>query len=253
MFTHRIYYVWLRNFTVYLTHIKASLVTNVGEPLFYLFAMGYGLGSFIPTIEGMGYIDYIAPGIVVTSVMYSAVFECTFGSFTRMTVQRTYESIISTPITVEELALGEILWGTTKGLISASIVLIVMAVTGVYSPGLSIAPLLVVVLVTGFIFAAAALSFSALAPTYEFFNYFFTLCVAPMFFLSGVFFPVDRLPAMVKFVSEILPATHAVTLARSLFHGSWPVGGWYPAFFLVITGVILGSVAIRLVKRRIIR
>jgi len=97
MISHRALYVWRRNFTVYSTYYKASLVGNIGEPLLYLFAMGFGLGGYITDIKGMSYIDFIAPGLIVTSAMYSATFECTFGSFTRLTGQRTFDSILATP------------------------------------------------------------------------------------------------------------------------------------------------------------
>lgn len=253
MISHRAYYVWLRNFTVYKSYIKASMVTNVGEPLLYLFAMGYGIGSFIPEIKGMGYIDYIAPGLIVTAVMYSAVFECTFGSFTRMVVQRTYDSILATPVSVADLVAGELLWGMTKGLISATVILLVMTVFGIYTPGPSLFVILPAMALTGFIFASAALSFSALVPSYEFFNYFFTIFISPMFFLSGVFFPLDKFPTVIKLFSITLPATHAVSLARASFHQlPTPNMSWFSWLFLVSAAFGFGYMSFLLVKRRII-
>lgn len=254
MITHRAYYVWQRNFTVYLTYIRSSLVTNIGEPLFYLFAMGYGIGSFIPQIEGMRYIDYIAPGLIVTSVMYSAVFECTFGSFTRMTVQNTYESILATPVSLADLVAGEIFWGMTKGIISALIILGVMTVFGIYKPGGSLIIILPAMALTGVVFSAFALGFSALAPSYQFFNYFFTILIAPMFFLSGVFFPLDKFPLVVKIFSQTLPATHGVSLARAAFHNQpTPDGAWGSWLFLLAMSAGLGYVSYLLVRRRVMK
>ena len=250
--THRALKVWKRNFLVYLTHYRPSLVGNIGEPLLYLFAMGYGIGGYLQTMNGMGYTQYIAPGLMVTSAMYSSVFECTFGSYTRMTVQRTYESVISTPVSLSDVVFGEILWGTTKALISSSVMALVMMGFGLYTPGVGSLGLFVTIAITGFLFSSAAICFSAVAPSYEFFNYFFTLFIAPMFFLSGVFFPLDNFHEAVRWASLAMPATHSVNLARWFFHGEGGAGLLYSGFFLVTVGAALAVLATRLVRKRIV-
>lgn len=245
--------VWTRNFTVYRTYMRASLTTNIGEPLLMLFAMGYGMGAFVERVGELSYLEYIAPGLIVVSNMFAASFECTYGSFSRMTVQRTYESILATPVSLADLVAGEILWGMTKGLISTALVILVMVLFGVYAPGPGIVGLFVTAAAVGLVFAGAAVAFSAIAPTYEFFNYFFTLGVTPMFFLSGVFFPLDRFPVIVQWFSTVMPLTHAVALARWFFHDT-------PDDWLWLRGVILlamitaGYVAsLILVRRRVVR
>jgi lipooligosaccharide transport system permease protein len=250
--THRALKVWKRNFLVYLTHYRPSLVGNIGEPLLYLFAMGYGIGGYLQTMNGISYTEYIAPGLMVTSAMYSSVFECTFGSYTRMTVQRTYESVISTPVSLADVVLGEILWGMTKALISSSVMALVMMAFGLYTPGLGSIGLFVTIAMTGFLFSASAICFSAEAPSYEFFNYFFTLFIAPMFFLSGVFFPLDNFHVALRWASLAMPATHSVNLARWFFHGSGDAGLAYSALFLVTVGTGLAVLAVRLVRKRIV-
>ncbi len=253
MITHRALYVWRRNFTAYKAYYGSSLLGNIGEPILYLFAMGFGLGGYIKSIEGMPYINYIAPGLIVTSSMYSAVFECTFVSYTRMTVQRTYDSMLATPVSIPDLVGGEILWGATKSLISASVMLLVMTIFGLYTPSLGAVGILLAVLATGVLFASAALCFSAIAPSYEFFNYFFTIGIAPMFFLSGVFFPLDSFPQVVKWFAVILPATHSVVIMRYFFHGSeLGAGVLLAAMFILSIGVFLVWLAIRLVRKRIV-
>jgi lipooligosaccharide transport system permease protein len=250
--THRAMKVWKRNFLVYLTYYRPSLVGNIGEPLLYLFAMGYGIGGYLQTMNGMSYMEYIAPGLMVTSAMYSSVFECTFGSYTRMTVQRTYESVISTPVSLADVVFGEILWGMTKSLISASMMALVMIAFGLYTPGLGSIGLFATIAMTGFLFSSSALCFSAVAPSYEFFNYFFTLFIAPMFFLSGVFFPLDNFPTAVRWASLAMPATHSVNLVRWFFHGGGGAGLAYSALFLVAVGTALAVLAAHLVRRRIV-
>ncbi|MBI5815738.1 MAG: ABC transporter permease [Nitrospinae bacterium] len=252
MVTHRALHVWRRNFSVYLTHYKPSLVGNIGEPLLYLFTMGMGLGGYMSGIGGMPYINYIAPGLIVTTAMYSAVFECTFGSFTRMTVQGTYESIISTPVSLADLVVGEIMWGMTKSMISATVMVIVMTLFGLYAPGPGFLGIAVTVAFTGTLFAAAAICFSAISPSYDFFDYFFTLAVAPMFFLSGVFFPLDQFPDAVKWLSLTLPATHSVNLIRFFFHGSVGEGLVAAPVFLAAGALFFTWLAVRLVRKRIV-
>lgn len=252
MVTYRAYFVWLRNFTVYLTYLRSSLVSNIGEPILYLMAMGYGIGKFIPEMGGMSYVEFIAPGLLIAGVMYSAVFECTFGSFTRMTHQRTYDSILSTPLSVEDLVAGEILWGMTKSVISAMAVLLVMTLLGIYKPGLSFFPLVALVCVSGFLFASLAMLFSAMAPDYQFFNYFFTLLVTPMFIFSGVFFPLNEYGSVVINIANILPTTHSVNISRSLFYGGDDIS-IYAVLYLVILSALLGHLAMLKVKKRVIK
>ena len=253
MITHRAFYVWRRNFTVYKAYYRSSMVGNIGEPILYLFAMGFGLGGYIKVMEGMPYINYIAPGLIVTSAMYSAVFECTFGAYTRMTTQRTYDSMLATPVSVADLVGGEILWGATKSVISATIMLLVMTLFGLYTPSLGVVGILLAVFATGVLFASAALCFSAISPSYDFFNYFFTIGIAPMFFLSGVFFPLDAFPQIVKWFAVILPATHSVIIMRYFFHGAeLGVSIFVAATFILAVGGFLVWLAICLVRRRIV-
>lgn len=237
---------------VFLTNYRPNLVGNLGEPLFYLFAMGYGIGGYVTHIEGMRYIEFIAPGLIVTSGMYSAVFECTFGSYTRMAVERTYESALATPLSMADLVIGETLWGMTKAMISAGAMLLVMIVFGLYTPDWGLVGALLAMAATGYLFSAFSICFSALAPSYEFFNYLFTLFIAPMMFLSGVFFPMDQFPAAVQWFSWTLPATHAVTLLRHYIHHT-PDGGLLAGWMFILSiNLVLSVAAITLVRRRII-
>lgn len=251
MITHRALAVWRRNFTVYRIYYKASLVGNIGEPLLYLFAMGLGIGGYIAEMKGMRYIDYIAPGLVVTSAMYSATFECTFGSYTRLATQRTFDSILATPVSLEDLVMGEILWGATKAMISGMMMLLVMTLFGLYAPGPGFFAIFAVVALTGFVFASAAMCATALSPSYEFFHYYFVLFIAPMFFLSGVFFPMDNFPDLFKWLSITLPATSSVALTRFFFHG---VGASLVphAAFLLFLSVILSVIATKLTRKRLV-
>jgi lipooligosaccharide transport system permease protein len=112
---------------------KVNFFPPLLEPIFYLVALGYGLGGFVQPIQGLAYVQFIAPALVSISIMNSSFFECTYGSFVRMYYQKTFDGIIATPISIEEVIAGEMLWGATRSLISSSIVLAVVAAFGLIS------------------------------------------------------------------------------------------------------------------------
>jgi lipooligosaccharide transport system permease protein len=128
--TYRVWIVWRRNFDVFTKTIKVNFLPSLLEPILYLVAFGFGLGGFIPSIQGQPYIDFIAPALVAIAIMNGAFFECTFASFVRMYFQKTFDAIVATPVSVEEVVAGELLWGATRSTFNASIVLAVIAVFG---------------------------------------------------------------------------------------------------------------------------
>ena len=193
-----------RNYRVWRKFKVASLVGNLGQPLLFLAAFGFGLSQQVPIMEGYTYLQFIAPGLVASAVMYSASFETTYGSYTRLATQSTFEGILATPITVEELALGEILWGASKGFLSGVIMLAALPLFGLMPSVWTIA-LLPVLFIEGILFAAAGLIMTALAANYEFFNYFISLLITPLFLFSGIFFTLTSLPDLTRSLLELLP------------------------------------------------
>jgi lipooligosaccharide transport system permease protein len=107
--TYRVWTVWRRNFDVFTKTIAVNFVPSLLEPILYLLAFGYGLGGFIPSIRGQSYISFIAPALVAISIMNGSFFECTFASFVRMYFQKTFDAIVATPVSVEEVVAGELL------------------------------------------------------------------------------------------------------------------------------------------------
>jgi lipooligosaccharide transport system permease protein len=250
----RAYRVWQRNRDSYLRFYKANLLGNLGEPLMYLFGMGIGIGGYLTLIEGVSYIEFIAPGLIMIPAMYSASFECTFGSFTRMSEQKTYDGILATPLNVGDLVIGEILWGATKSLISGSIMFIVIYLSGfMKSSVLMIVPLLMLVFLVGLLFSSLAMTATSLSPSYDFFNYFFTLILAPMFFFSGTFFPLSHFPSWVKIVSDFMPLTHAVNISRNLLSNVTYSSPVFSILILIIYTVIFSVLSIHLIEKRILR
>jgi len=210
--------IWLRNGRVWKKNILATLIGNLGQPLLFLLAMGYGLGRDMAEVEGLTYLQFIAPGLVASAVMYSAALETTYGSYTRLTVQKTYEAILMTPLGVVDLVLGEIVWGASKGVLAALIMLLTLPLFGVV-PSPWVVALLPVLFLSGMFFAAFGLIMTALAKNYDFFNYFTSLVITPLFLFSGIFFPVETMAPPVRGILEMLPLTPIVSLSRILCYG----------------------------------
>jgi lipooligosaccharide transport system permease protein len=224
--TYRVWKVWRRNADVFVKTIGVNFLPSILEPIFYLLAFGFGLGGFIPEINGQPYLNFIAPALVAISLMNGSFFECTYGSFVRMYYQKTFDAIIATPVSVEEVVAGELLWGATRGTINATIVLIVVAIAGLFvSQPLITSPLLLLIPVIGFfaglMFSGIAMCFTAVAPNIDFFNYPIFLFITPMLFLSGTFFPLSSLPEAIQGLALfLLPLAQVVNLTRGALTGS---------------------------------
>jgi lipooligosaccharide transport system permease protein len=211
--------VWWRQYLVWRRILWPSLTTNVANPLLFLFAFGFGLGAVIDNMGGLDYLAYVVPGMMAYSAMFAASFETTIGSYARFNMQKTWDAVLATPVSLLELLLGEALWAACKALFSAVCVLAVgLMWGGVGSPGGALASLPLIFL-AGFCFAACGLAATAHARSWEFFSYFFTFWVTPMFVFSGVFFGVDRFPDYVEPITWILPMTHVIEVVRPLTAG----------------------------------
>ncbi len=242
--SYRVWKVWRRNFDVFLKTIKVNFLPSLLEPILYLVAFGFALGGFIPNIQGQPYINFIAPALVAIAIMNGSFFECTFASFVRMYFQKTFDAIVATPVSVEEVVAGELLWGATRSTINATIVLGVVAAAGFFTPSpLITSPLFLLVPLIAFfgglLFSAIAMCFTAAAPNIDFFNYPAFLFVTPMMFLCGTFFPLSSLPSAAQGLAMVvLPLTHLVNVTRGAV-----VGGVEPILGLGTEAVLLISVA----------
>ena len=251
--TRRVWKVWQRNFDVFLKTIKTNFLPSLLEPVLYLLALGLGLGGFIPSIEGTPYINFIAPALVSISIMNGAFFECTFASFVRMYFQKTFDAIIATPVSVEEVIAGELVWGATRATINSTTVLVVIAAFGlVSSPLFLLVPLLA--FLGGLMFASIAMCFTAIAPNIDFFNYPSFLFVTPMFLLSGTFFPLSQLPSLVQTIAQIfLPLTHVVNITRGLVLGRTEVFLLLNLVWIAAVTLFFFVLSINLMKKRLIK
>ncbi|MFH1217414.1 MAG: ABC transporter permease [Pseudomonadota bacterium] len=248
----RFWTIWLRNSLVWRRHILSTLIGNLGQPLLFLLAMGYGLGRDVGPIDGLTYLQFLAPGLVVSSVMYSAAFETTYGSYTRLSIQRTYEAILMTPLGITDIALGEIFWGASKGLMSGIIMLACLPLFGVWPSPWTFA-LLPLLFLSGIFFAAFGLIMTALATNYEFFNYFISLILTPLFLFSGIFFPLHSITDTARIFFELLPLTPVVTLSRMLCYGQLDQPWMMKIIGSTLLTLLTCRLAVFLLKRRLIQ
>lgn len=241
-----------RNLLVWKKLAVPSVMGNIAEPLITLIAFGYGLGSLIGAIGGEPYIRYLASGSIAVSCALAATFEALYSAFSRMHVQRTWDGILNAPVALDDIVFAEMLWAALKSLFSVgAILLVIFALDISRAPTMLLAvPLLGVVGVT---FASVALVFNALAKGYDFFTYYFTLVLTPMGFLSGVYFPIDQLPAWLQQAAAWLPLSAAVELVRPLVIGQWPAEWGRPLAVLVAYAAAGYWVALVLTRRRFFR
>ncbi len=210
--------VWSRNFRVWRKLMIPSALFNFGEPFIYLLGLGLGLGSFIGDMDGVPYLTFLASGLLASSVMNTATYEGLFSVYTRMVPQQTYEGMLATPLEVDDIVAGEMLWCATKGLMSSSAILVVGFLIGALQDWQAIFCLPFFFLI-GLCFAGPAIVVSSLAPSYDYFNYYVTLLLTPMFIFCGVFYPVRTLPDFIEPFIQVLPLSHAIALVRPLASG----------------------------------
>jgi lipooligosaccharide transport system permease protein len=249
----RFWPVFLRNLLVWRKLALPSLVANIAEPLMWLVAFGYGMGALIGEVtlddDKVPYILFLASGSICMSAMNAATFEALYSAFSRMHVQKTWDGILNAPMRLDDVLLAEMLWAAFKALFTITAILAVMVALGITHSWKLLAawPILLFV---GITFSCIALIFNALAKGYDFFSYYFTLFLTPMMFLSGVFFPRDQLPGVVRDISEWLPLTQAIALVRPLFMDQWPADAALHLGVLALYTVVAWKIALYLTKKR---
>jgi lipooligosaccharide transport system permease protein len=244
--------VWQRNFLVWRKFALTSVLGNLADPLIYMLGLGYGLGNMLPGIEGRPYVAFLAAGTVCASTMNAATFEALYSSFSRMHVQKTWDAILNTPLSLADVLLGELFWAATKAFLAGAAILLVVTLLGLVEGPLALWALPAIVL-TGLAFASLGLIWNALAPSYDFFMYYFTLFVTPMTLISGVFFPTEQLPAWLAFVGHCLPLAQGVALIRPLLAGQVPPDAALHIAALLAISVVAYAIAAWLTARRLLR
>ncbi|OGR81624.1 MAG: hypothetical protein A2X32_03640 [Elusimicrobia bacterium GWC2_64_44] len=254
--SYRAWYMWRRNVDVSLVTWKTNVLPPLLEPVLYILAFGFGLGAYVQQISYAGrawdYLAFMAPGMVAVGVMFHSVFDTMYGAFVRLRYQKTFDALITTPLSPEDILAGEILSGATKGLFAGAAILLVVTLFGLaqYPSSLLILPLSAL---AGLLFASFGLYFAALAPYIDNLNLPVFLFINPMFLFSGTFFPLDGLPAWVRLLAELLPLTHLVNITRAATLGLLsPSLGWDLLYLVLLTPAV-AWLAIAKMKARLIK
>ena len=245
--------VWQRNLDAFRRAWRFEVGGLAVEPFVLLIGVGFGLGAYISNLgEGISYPHFLAPGVIASYAMFHSTFDASYGAYMRMETHNIYESMLFTPLGPEDIVMGEVMWGASRALLSAIAVMFVAILFGLVSSPWAILALPAAYLI-GMTFAAIAMVMTATASTIGSINNFLTLFILPMFWVSGVFFPLDRLPEVVQTAAWALPLTASAALVRGLFAGEltpWMLlwVGELLAFLLV--GLWLAS---RQMRKRLIK
>ena len=205
---------------VYRRTWRGSVFSTFLTPVLFLVAMGIGLGTFIDDanpagIEGVGYLAFLAPGLLVAQAMQTAAFESTYPVMAGIRWLKTYVAMILSPLDSRHVATGQLAWAVLRTTFGAAVFALVMALFGAIEPGRGVL-LVPVAALTGFAFAAPIQAFAAAQRNDSPFASLFRFVITPMFIFSGTFFPISQLPELLQAVAYLTPLWHAVALARAL-------------------------------------
>jgi lipooligosaccharide transport system permease protein len=255
--TWRLMRVWRRDWLVNKRSWHITFLVPLLEPLLYVASFGIGFRLLIPEVSHQGqtmpYLNFMAPAILATNIMYTAFMENAFSSFVRMYYQKTYDAIMATPLSIEEVVAGEIVWGATKSLMAAAVMMATLSCFGLvhYPSGLGILP---VAFLGGLGFGATAMIFTGVVKHIDMFNLPIFLVITPMYLFSGTFFPLENLPAWGQKVAWSLPLTHLVSLTRGLALGTLPVlQGMASVAYLIVFAALVFPIALIAMRKRLIK
>ena len=249
------YRVWQRNRDVLLQLWKSEFAAQLVEPVFVILALGLGLGQFVVLENGQEYVQFLGPGILAMFPMFACVFECAWGSYVRLEMQGSYRAVMATPVSIDDIITGEILWGTTRAVLNAAYILLVMTVLSpwlhmVESPfALLVIPAAVI---PGLLFAAISICFASIARAMSQFSYFFNLVINPMFWFGGAFFPFDQLPRWAQVLGWFVPLAHVTSLYRGLLSGHLHASMLADLAWLVVATAFFYLLALKGMQRRLV-
>ena len=243
--------VCYRNFTVFRKTFFLGFPATLFEPLIYFAVFAIFIGTRKEGVEGRAYLKFLTPSIIVLSSVFSTTLESTVCVFMRMSLQKLHLSIISTPVNSEDVAVGEILWATTKGVIFGTISGTVLAIFGfIDSPWALLLP--VVIFLGCSLFAIIGITLTSIVRNFDNFQYYFTLVLTPMVFFSGVFFPSENLPKIIKILVWFFPLKHFMVVTRELTLGHISPRLFIEIAWIIVAIFILILLPLKLLKRRLI-
>lgn len=227
--------VVIRNWVVYRKDFVANISPTVADPAFILLSLGLGLGPFIQQIDGMSYSQFLAPGLVATTALFTAFFECSYGFYVRLTFENVFKAMLTTPIGSREVVIGEFLWVFLKGAVMAFGVGLVLTLFGLVPNPLALPLFALVGGLLALPCGAMGLLASSFVRNMNQFQTVYSFLIAPTFYLSGVFFPLETTHPVYRIAVQLSPFTHGVRLMQM---AAWGRGTFTEV--LLHAGVLLG-------------
>ncbi len=243
--------VWRRNAAMYRRTWWLNILPNFFEPVLYLAAIGIGVGGYISQMGGTSYMQFLAPGLICVAAMNGASFEVTYNIYVRLTFEKAYDAMLTTPIEPDDVLIGEVLWAITRSCIYGGCFFAVLVPFGLI-PRPSAFLAVGLIPLTGLLFAALGMAFTLRIPNIDLFSFYFTLFLTPLFLFSDIFFPLkERLSGRWLWVAEVLPLVHPVRIARAAFAGQASAILVWDLAYLVGLSLALLAWARRSVRRRL--
>jgi lipooligosaccharide transport system permease protein len=252
----RFRHVWFRNLVTYRRIWRVNFLVPLLEPAFYIAAFGLGFSGLIKGVSYAGfelhYTQFMAPALVATACMWNSFFETTYASFVRMYFQKTYDGLLATPLSLEEIITAEIVWAATKSAAAVALMLAVLIPLGFaeYPGALVCIPL---AFLGGMAFAAIGMCFTGIIPTIDMFNLPVFLFITPMFLFSGTFFPLSGIPDWARIFTLIFPLYHLVELTRFFCIGRMESNMAFNLAYLAGFTMLFGYLALLAMKRRLVK
>ena len=252
----RFRHIWFRNLITYHRIWKVNFLVPLLEPAFYILAFGLGFSGLVGRVHYAGlqleYTRFMAPALVATACMWNAFFETTYSSFVRMYYQKTFDGILATPLSVEEIIVAEIVWAASKAMAAVAVMLVVLIPIGYANfPGaLLCIPL---AFLGGLAFASIGMFFTGIVPTIDMFNLPIFLFITPMFLFSGTFFPVSGIPRWAEVFSLVFPLYHLVELTRFFCIGASESRLALNLAYLLLFTMVFGYLSLVAMKRKLIK
>ncbi len=213
--------VWLRNFLFFRKTFLVSLFWTVFEPLMYLAAFGFGFGRYIPPIEGLPFLDFYFPGLLCSTAMMVSYFESTYPNYTKLTYQKTFATMLLTPLTHRQILFGEVLWAASKGVLGVIGVMVVSSIFGLFN--LKLFLVLPIVFILSLIFAAFGLIIVSIARNYDSFIFSTSGFIIPLSLVSGTYFSLKDMPQLIQWLAYFFPLSHAVQLVRHIMQNKFEI------------------------------
>lgn len=210
-------YITLRNWTVYKKDLISNISPTVADPALIMISLGLGLGAYLTNVEGMSYMQYLAPGLTVATALFTSFFESSYGFYVRMSYENVFKAMLTTPIGVTEVVMGEMIWVGLKGAVMAIGVAIVLAFFGMMVNPFLIPGLAIVGFLVALPCGAMGLLATALVNNINQFQTVYSFIIAPLYFLSGIFFPIEQMNPIVRIVAQCFPLIHGVRIAQAFF------------------------------------